>query len=141
MRRKISASLFVGVALLTIPLAFGQPVMAAPSKEAQTATYNVMVKTGTQEGAGTDANVYLYVRGARGTLGPVQLDNREDNFERNKTDRFEFEARDMGAMRQVCLRRTNSGWYPAWHLAYVRINGVTFPFNKWVTTAWSCTAP
>ena len=60
------------------------------------------VKTGDVFGAGTDANVYLKIFGAKGDTGTLQLksaDNTKNKFERNRTDMFKLEATDIG---KVC---------------------------------------
>jgi len=67
------------------------------------------VKTGKQRGAGTDANVFIKIIGAKGDTGTLQLktsDNTKDKFEAGRTDLFKLEATDIGAVRyDFCFYR------------------------------------
>jgi hypothetical protein len=53
-----------------------------------TTTYRITVVTGTPEGAGTDADVYITLYGSNGNSGERELDNGDDNFENGNTDVF-----------------------------------------------------
>lgn len=60
------------------------------------------VKTGDVRGAGTDANVFVQIFGAKGDTGKLQLrsaENTKNKFERGRTDQFVLEAVDIG---KVC---------------------------------------
>lgn len=63
-------------------------------------TYNISVTTGNRHGAGTDANVFVTIFGKGGDSGERQLANRGNNFERNKTDVFQFECVDLGELER-----------------------------------------
>ena len=47
-------------------------------------TYIVTIQTGNLRGAGTDANVYITLRGSEGSSGEKRLDNDPANFERGR---------------------------------------------------------
>ena len=50
--------------------------------------YEVTVWTGTERGAGTDANVFIQMYGEYGKSEEFQLRNRTDNFEQGQMDKF-----------------------------------------------------
>lgn len=57
------------------------------------------MKTGDVSNAGTDANVYVVIYGAKGDTGQLTLRQSasfENKFERGKTDVFKIEATDIG---------------------------------------------
>ena len=65
-------------------------------------SYHVHVKTGDVSSAGTDANVYLIIYGAKGDTGQLMLrqsSSHKNKFERGKTDIFKIEATDIGQVR------------------------------------------
>jgi hypothetical protein len=76
------------------------------------------VKTGGPSGAGTDANIMLYVRSGRGDLGPLLLDRSGyDDFENGDLDRYPLGS-DFGGVTAVLLHNdgANAGadWYVEW---------------------------
>jgi hypothetical protein len=101
-------------------------------------TYRVTVVTGTVEGAGTDANVYITLFGGNGNSGERQLDNARDNFERGQTDVFALEMADLGDIRRVRIRHDNENRYPGWFLDRITIHNEetdrewVFPCQRWL---------
>ena len=62
-------------------------------------SYHIHVKTGDVSSAGTDANVYLIIYGAKGDTGQLMLrqsSSYKNKFERGKVDVFKIEATDIG---------------------------------------------
>lgn len=103
--------------------------------------YEIIVITGDEKGAGTDANVFITIFGSNGDSGCRQLRQRFRNlFEREQTDRFLLEMLDMGELQRVRMEHDNSGLSPGWLLDRVEItntaNGVTTIFlcGKWLDT-------
>lgn len=104
--------------------------------------YEVLVTTSGVSGAGTDAIVYLDIKGARGSLGKVALGATSDAkklFESNQTDKFQVQAASwLGDLTGVVVGHDNSGGFARWHLSEVKIvdptNGNTYTFacNAWV---------
>jgi hypothetical protein len=93
--------------------------------------YAVTFHTADVANAGTDGYVYLRIGGSTltsQTLGP--LDDKANNFERNRFDSFSFYLKDVGTLQKVdiCF---NSVGYSDWRLEYVVVNGVLFPVNAW----------
>lgn len=65
-------------------------------------SYHIQVKTGDVSSAGTDANVYLIIYGAKGDTGQLMLRQSasfKNKFERGKTDLFKIEATDIGQVQ------------------------------------------
>uniref|UniRef100_A0A1A8N5Q6 Lipoxygenase homology domains 1a n=1 Tax=Nothobranchius pienaari TaxID=704102 RepID=A0A1A8N5Q6_9TELE len=103
--------------------------------------YEIIVITGDEKGAGTDANVFITIYGSNGDSGHRQLRQRFRNlFEREQTDRFLMEMLDMGELQRVQVEHDNSGLSPGWLLDRVEItntaSGVTTIFlcGKWLDT-------
>ena len=69
------------------------------------------VKTGDVRGAGTDANVFVQIFGAKGDTGKLQLrsaENTKNKFERGRTDQFALEAVDIGKVGNIYLKLTST---------------------------------
>uniref|UniRef100_A0A3B5AGE5 Lipoxygenase homology domains 1 n=1 Tax=Stegastes partitus TaxID=144197 RepID=A0A3B5AGE5_9TELE len=103
--------------------------------------YEIIVITGDEKGAGTDANVFITIYGTNGDSGRRQLRQKFRNlFEREQTDRFVLEMLDMGELQKVRVEHDNSGLSPGWLLDRVEVtntaNGVTTIFlcGKWLDT-------
>ncbi|XP_056875603.1 lipoxygenase homology domain-containing protein 1 [Takifugu flavidus] len=103
--------------------------------------YEIIVITGDEKGAGTDANVFVTVYGSNGDSGRRQLRQKFRNlFERGRTDRFLLEMLDMGELQKVRVEHDNTGVNPGWLLDRVEVtntaNGVTTIFlgGKWLDT-------
>ncbi|XP_071760769.2 lipoxygenase homology domain-containing protein 1 [Centroberyx gerrardi] len=103
--------------------------------------YEIIVITGDEKGAGTDANVFITIYGSNGDSGRRQLRQKFRNlFEREQTDRFLVEMLDMGELLKVRVEHDNSGLNPGWLLDRVEVtntaNGVTTIFlcGKWLDT-------
>ena len=101
--------------------------------------YEIIVITGDEKGAGTDANVFITIYGVNGDSGRRQLRQKFRNlFEREQTDRFLLEMLDMGELQKVRMDQDNSGLSPGWLLDRVEVtntaNGVTTIFlcGKWL---------
>jgi len=83
--------------------------------------YQVVVKTGTVDGAGTDANVYIRINGTTGYI-EKEIDNEEDNREKGSEDTFIFQGKDyIGALRSVSIKRDNYGSSPDWYLETISV--------------------
>jgi hypothetical protein len=103
-------------------------------------TYQVSVRTGKLDSAGTDARVYITLLGEKGDSGERQLDNSRNNFERGCQDVFSFEMEDLGNLHSARIRHDNSGDKPGWHLDKVAVyteamwqrGGFHFPCGNWL---------
>ncbi|GLC54185.1 hypothetical protein PLESTB_000832700 [Pleodorina starrii] len=108
----------------------------------QRVTYKLRVKTSDRAGAGTDANVYIDLRGEFGSTGKTFLKNRKlNNFERNSLDDFSVTSRNLGPLREMLVGHDDSGLGPAWHLEIIEVfdsaTGVTWYFdcNAWLSSS------
>ncbi|XVV08190.1 PLAT/LH2 domain-containing protein [Actinoplanes sp. CA-131856] len=95
-------------------------------------TYEIVVRTGTESGAGTDADVFLTLYGERGIAHQVQLGDGNDNFEAGAIDRFYPELEDIGTLRAARLQHDNSGSRPGWFVDQIVVTKQTPPITQWV---------
>ncbi|SEG97730.1 PLAT/LH2 domain-containing protein [Nonomuraea solani] len=84
--------------------------------------YNITVETGDVPDAGTNANVFLKIHGTTGSVGPTDLDNSEDNFERNAVDHFTLTMSSVGEVMSIEIGHDNTGNKPGWFLNRVIID-------------------
>jgi len=67
--------------------------------------YEVQVKTADDTGAGTDANVFVTIKGSSGELSNIELKNHTINkkkkefFEQNQLDKFVLLMKDVGKVK------------------------------------------
>lgn len=63
--------------------------------------YDVEFKTGSEENAGTDANVYFQMMGEEGESQEIELKNKGNGyFNRGQLDRFRIRAKDVGRVSE-----------------------------------------
>ncbi|KAK7479806.1 hypothetical protein BaRGS_00028986, partial [Batillaria attramentaria] len=104
--------------------------------------YTVRVFTGSEFGAGTDANVFLTLYGEKGDSGERKLkdSNNRNKFERNQEDVFQIKAVDLGKLTKVKIRHDNAGFGGAWFLDRVEVDdrkrkkNYFFPCQRWLAT-------
>ncbi|XP_062056258.1 lipoxygenase homology domain-containing protein 1 isoform X3 [Lepus europaeus] len=97
--------------------------------------YEVIVTTGYEPGAGTDANVFVTIFGANGDTGKRELKQKMRNlFERGSTDRFFLETLELGELRKVRLEHDSSGYYSGWLVDKVEVTNT----STGVATIFSC---
>nr|XP_020662186.1 lipoxygenase homology domain-containing protein 1 [Pogona vitticeps] len=101
--------------------------------------YETIVVTGSEKGAGTDANVFITIFGGNGDSGKRALKQKFRNlFERGKTNRFYLEILELGELKKVRIEHDSRGFSPGWLVERVEITnsatGVTtnFPCGKWL---------
>lgn len=101
--------------------------------------YEIEIKTGNRDNAGTDADVYVQLIGGMGISGENYLDRPGvDDFERGHTDVFYITDKDVGWINQIRLFHNNKGRYPGWYVDYVKVRypdvGLEFeaPFYRWL---------
>ncbi|XP_005372931.1 PREDICTED: lipoxygenase homology domain-containing protein 1 isoform X1 [Chinchilla lanigera] len=97
--------------------------------------YEVIVTTGYEPGAGTDANVFVTIFGANGDTGKRELKQKMCNlFERGSTDRFFLETLELGELRKVRLEHDGSGYYSGWLVDKVEVTNT----STGVATIFTC---
>uniref|UniRef100_A0A8C6APF6 Lipoxygenase homology PLAT domains 1 n=1 Tax=Monodon monoceros TaxID=40151 RepID=A0A8C6APF6_MONMO len=97
--------------------------------------YEVIVTTGYEPGAGTDANVFVTIFGANGDTGKRELKQKMRNlFERGSTDRFFLETLELGELRKVRLEHDSSGYSSGWLVEKVEVTNT----STGVATIFTC---
>lgn len=63
----------------------------------------ITVQTADKRGAGTDADISIILKGAKGESGEMRLEGSRNDFERNKTDVFMLKLgqKDLGSIDAV----------------------------------------
>ncbi|KAM5136493.1 lipoxygenase homology domain-containing protein 1 isoform 3-T3 [Callospermophilus lateralis] len=97
--------------------------------------YEIIVTTGYEPGAGTDANVFVTIFGVNGDTGKRELKQKMRNlFERGSTDRFFLETLELGELRKVRLEHDSSGYYSGWLVDRVEVTNT----STGVATIFTC---
>ncbi len=106
--------------------------------------YKVRTYTGNQSGAGTNADVYVTLKGSLRDSREFQIDNSSDNFEQGDVDSFgPFDLGEIGSLERVKIRHNDSGWGSGWYLAKVvidvyqgsnRLESLEFRCMRWLAT-------
>lgn len=100
--------------------------------------YDVLIKTGNREGAGTDSAVELTLHDANGTDHKYILDAPSRNdFERFATDKFRVMSHHIDNLKDVSVKLVKDG---KWFVDWVEVRSVgeakpkvwTFPANQWI---------
>ncbi len=94
------------------------PVVVPPKPVTYVGSITAIIKTGDVSKAGTDDNVYLAIGGKR-----YLLDNKENNFERGKTDTFTFDGGGLSynAIKNIRIEKDKDGASGGWFLQAVTI--------------------
>src|SRR5262245_45626380 len=133
MRNKITA-LLVGTAVLTITLTAG-PASAEPVKQDRSSAfrYSVTVLTGNRALAGTNTDLFMYLRGSEGWSPLLKLSGKGFLLDQGQLNTYVFELpSDLGIINRVCVQRQTP--QDEWFLETVRVNNATTAtFNKWIS--------
>jgi hypothetical protein len=93
----------------------------------------VTTHTGDVRNAGTDAHVYIDLKGSICRTGPQTLSkpihgssssSSSNCFERGQADSFEVTCRDLGELAELTVWHDGSGLGSGWNLAYVEVQHV-----------------
>jgi hypothetical protein len=104
-------------------------------------TYRVLVYTGNLSPgafAGTDANVYMTLYGAKASSDEVMFDNAGNRFEQGAVDTFALHLAELGDIQKIKIRHDNKFLAPGWYLERVEIRNEdsdrewTFPCQRWL---------
>jgi hypothetical protein len=85
--------------------------------------YRWEIKTGSTWYAGTNANVYLTLRGDKAAMQEVELNDPDsnDDWEKGDTNHGTIDTADLGNLQTGTLKHDGSGPSPDWTPEYVRI--------------------
>jgi hypothetical protein len=100
--------------------------------------YEVIVKTGDMDGAGTDSNVYVDLLGSKGPSGARRLDHpKHDDFEEGAEDTYKINVSDLGRLENIRVWHDGKGFGAAWYLEWITVvdrlqwRRYHFPCDKW----------
>src|SRR5687767_11957990 len=95
-------------------------------------SYLILVYTGKESGAGTNADVFITLFGADNRISPrLGLGDNRDNFERGDLDQFYFELEDLGDLKKIRIEHDDSGGRAGWFLDKVVVMRQTPPAAQW----------
>jgi PLAT/LH2 domain len=133
--------MLLGVAVLITTFAVGQQAATAQAPADPTIT-RVTIRTGTDWQAGTDARVWITLHGTKHTLWDQPLNTWVGTaMERGTHITYYLQTvppKDLGNIRQVCLKSNDAGLNPSWKVGSVTIwnhhnrDGRIFSFNGWI---------
>lgn len=98
--------------------------------------YNIFVKTGNVDGAGTDANVSLTLHCSHGTVSKFALDNLANNFEKGKEDVFTIDTADVGAVQSIVIEHDDKKAGSAWYLESVTVKSQAGHISAFGCNSW-----
>lgn len=104
------------------------PCVAAMKK-----AFQLVVKTGDQEGAGTDANVWVVLEDEEGRESSrVKLDKiLYNDLERSKRDTYDLECpSDFGRVSRLKVKRDSRGFADDWFCDYIHVEDRRGPKKK-----------
>ena len=85
--------------------------------------YRWEIKTGSTWYAGTDANVYMTLRGDKAAMQEIELNDPDSNndWEKGDTNHGTIDTADLGNLQTGTLKHDGGGASPDWTPEYVRI--------------------
>uniref|UniRef100_A0AAV2MQR6 PLAT domain-containing protein n=1 Tax=Knipowitschia caucasica TaxID=637954 RepID=A0AAV2MQR6_KNICA len=87
----------------------------------QSMNYEISVVTGDVTFAGTNARVFIQMFGEKGKTEVTILESRSNNFERNTTEIYKIEGKDIGKIFKIRIGHDGSGIGPGWFLESVDV--------------------
>ncbi|MEO1518175.1 MAG: PLAT/LH2 domain-containing protein [Bacteroidota bacterium] len=104
--------------------------------------YRVVMRTGCEDNAGTDAKMYIQLRGKKGDSKPFLLENpMGDEFVACSRDVFEIKPdKDLGQVTGLFLWHDNTGEDPSYKVEIIDVTYLKtgkkqgFPCGKWFAT-------
>ena len=103
--------------------------------------FKVNVKTGKIRGAGTDANVYLYLYGDKDDSGKIMLAEsmtHSNKFEKGNLDVFNVDTVDIGDVNKIQIGHDGANLGSGWYLEFVELECPSegwvkkFPAGRWL---------
>lgn len=147
MTKMLLAKCLTLVALLCLSIVWTLPTWAdgadkgdgQPAKGEAVDGYAVKVVTGYADGAGTDADVFITIRGDWTSTGELKLDHSFVNdHEEGKLNVYQFRIADVGNVQSIRLRHNNRGDRPGWFVDMVVVKRLRtgqlwyFPVARWL---------
>lgn len=102
--------------------------------------YKILFKTGDKIGAGTNANVYVILRGPDVNTEETNLRTHNENvFTRSSLHECLVQSEaDIGMVKQIELWRDNAGWFSSWYIDWIEVINLEtrrksmFQVQKWI---------
>lgn len=101
--------------------------------------YTIWIRTGEENLAGTDSNVFIQLFGTNGQTESIHLPPRDIfSFESGSTDQYVLEVPDLGELTRCCVGHDNSEGDSGWFVVDVRVQDDetdrqwVFTFNQWL---------
>ena len=104
--------------------------------------YKITVETGTVWYAGTDANVFITLRGYLGSSSLIPLSSNKNIFESGDVDVFVVDIPDIGQVTSIKIQHDNSGLGAGWYLKKVEVKNVggntgsVFDCDTWISSGY-----
>lgn len=104
----------------------------------QPQSYMIKVYTANEDGAGTDAKVYITIIGTEGQSPRLPLSDKPGRFQQGTCDIIAVQAEPLGALKEVRIEHDNSGPSSSWKLVKVTIRDALsnklsyFHCHKWL---------
>jgi hypothetical protein len=115
-----------------------EPIMTTPNNgERLTTDYQIMIKTGTQFGAGVNGKVFIQIGDDHNQKVNSFLPNHLFNLGRNSRSTFTVQSRyHFDNVCSLVLGHSDKWYGDSWFVEYVQVtDGVqhwTFPINQWI---------
>ncbi|CAG5113521.1 Oidioi.mRNA.OKI2018_I69.chr2.g7623.t1.cds [Oikopleura dioica] len=93
--------------------------------ESEKVKIQVIVRTKDTDCAGTDANVFVTLKGEQGETGKMELktsENHLNKFERGQIDVFHHQIAEIGTVTAMRIEHDNKGLGSSWCVDYVEIH-------------------
>ena len=103
-------------------------------------SYKILVYTGDERRAGTNANVFITLYGSKGQSSELELGKFGNDFEKGDTNEFTKRMANLGEITKIRIRHDNSGIAAGWYLDKIVVNNSDsahlgpweFPCYKWL---------
>jgi hypothetical protein len=95
-------------------------------------------------GAGTDADVFITLKGSSSTFGPYTLPAGPEAFETGCRDKFKLSNPELGDLQEVVIGHNNIGLGPAWFLQGLELQNLRsgarygFRVSAWLDVQSGC---
>jgi hypothetical protein len=95
-------------------------------------------------GAGTDADVFITLKGSSSSFGPYTLPAGPEAFETGCRDKFKLSTPDLGDLQEVVIGHNNLGLGPAWFLQGLELQNLAsgakyvFRVSAWLDVQNGC---
>lgn len=95
-------------------------------------------------GAGTDADVFITLKGSSSSFGPYTLPAGPEAFETGCRDKFKLSTPELGDLQEVVIGHNNLGLGPAWFLQGLELQNLSsgakyvFKVSAWLDVQSGC---